>query len=124
MEITSVLEHLPQPSDETSSLPNELECPSQDTALQQLTDRLMNKDIEQAVHLLRTFREKFGSEIFGKSDDDNLDTLLTLFCRQTAEKDVGCLVMSSQATQFSCLCNELMDVNVSALVALEELVFP
>jgi hypothetical protein len=89
-----------------------------------LIDKLMCKDIEGAVYLLRAFRDKFGAEKFGKSDDDNLDMLLTMFCRQIAERNVGSLTMSSQATQFTLLCSELMDVNMSALAALEELVFP
>lgn len=120
----SVLEHLPQTSEEPCTLTNQLENLTETAALQQLIDRLINKDFDQAVYLLRVFRDKFGGERFGKSDDDNLDVLLILFCRQTAEKDVCSLVMSSHAAQFTCLCDELMDVNVSALAALEELVFP
>lgn len=123
-EIVSVLEHLPQSSEDHSTLTQELEALTRDTALQILIDKLVSKDIEDAVYLLRTLREKFGAEKFGKSDDDNLDVLLTLYCRQVAERNVGSLTMSCQATQFTLLCSELMDVNMSALTALEELVFP
>ncbi|XP_032237485.2 protein furry homolog isoform X2 [Nematostella vectensis] len=119
-EIATVLEHLP-PSEEPLPHLAELETATVETATSQLLEKLTSKDFEQAVNLLRAAREKFGGHTFGSSDEDNLDSLVAMYCRNLVDKDMGTLVMSSPPVHFTILCSDLMDVNISTLSALKDL---
>lgn len=120
-EVSSVLEH---PLSEDSTFVKsyvEDESLSRDSAVQVLVNKLSGKEIERSIHLIRAFREKLGGEAFGSSDEDNLDCLVSFYCKHVAEKNVGSLVMSGPLQNFSSLCRDLMEVNVAILAAVEDL---
>ncbi|XP_068703466.1 protein furry homolog-like isoform X2 [Montipora foliosa] len=120
-EIFSIMEN-PLKGDTSSPLSDmEDDSPSKETAEQLLVDKLAGKQIKSSIHLLRTFREKFGGEAFGASDEDNMDCLMSLFCKHMAEKNVGSLVMSGPLSSFASLCRDLMEVNVTILETVEDL---
>ena len=89
--------------------------------MQALVDKLASREFEQSIHLVRTFRERFGGETFGTSDEDNLDCLVPFYSKHVAEKNVGSLVMSGPLQNFASLCRDLMEVNVAILTAVEDL---
>lgn len=119
-EVSLILEHPPtedtffQSSSDDDSL-------TKDAAVQLLVDKLANRDIESSIHLMRTCRERLGGETFGTSDEDNLDCLVSFYCKHVAEKNVGALVMSGPLDNFATLCRDLMEVNVAILTAVEDL---
>lgn len=120
-EVSSVLEH---PLSEDSTFVKsyvEDESLSRDSAVQVLVNKLSGKEMERSIHLIRAFREKLGGEAFGSSDEDNLDCLVSFYCKHVAEKNVGSLVMSGPLQNFSSLCRDLMEVNVAILAAVEDL---
>ncbi|KAL9973951.1 hypothetical protein ACROYT_G020474 [Oculina patagonica] len=120
-EVSSVLEH---PLSEDSAFVKsyvEDESLTRDSAVQVLVNKLSGKEIERSIHLIRAFREKLGGEAFGSSDEDNLDCLVSFYCKHVAEKNVGSLVMSGPLKNFSSLCRDLMEVNVAILAAVEDL---
>lgn len=120
-EVSSVLEH---PLSEDSTFVKsyvEDESLTRDSAVQVLVNKLSGKEIERSIHLIRAFREKLGGEAFGSSDEDNLDCLVSFYCKHVAEKNVGSLVMSGPLQNFSSLCRDLMEVNVAILAAVEDL---
>ena len=119
-EVSSVLEH--HLTEDSSCVKNYLEdALTKDAAVQFLVDKLANKEIEIAIYLIRAFREKLGGAAFGTSDEDNLDCLVSFYCKNVAEKNVGSLVMSGPLNNFSSLCRDLMEVNVAVLAAVEDL---
>lgn len=89
--------------------------------MQALVDKLASREFEQSIHLVRTFRERFGGETFGTSDEDNLDCLVAFYSKHVADKNVGSLVMSGPLQNFASLCRDLMEVNVAILTAVEDL---
>lgn len=119
-EVSLILEHPPtedtffQSSSDDDSL-------TKDAAVQLLVDKLANRDIESSIHLMRTCRERLGGETFGTSDEDNLDCMVSFYCKHVAEKNVGALVMSGPLDNFATLCRDLMEVNVAILTAVEDL---
>ncbi len=120
-EVSSVLEH---PLSEDSTFVKsyvEDESLTKDSAVQVLVNKLSGKEIERSIHLVRAFREKLGGDTFGSSDEDNLDCLVSFYCKHVAEKNVGSLVMSGPLQKFSSLCRDLMEVNVAILAAVEDL---
>ena len=119
--MSSVLEH--PLSEDTTFVKDYLEGESltRDSAVQALVQQLSSRDIDRSIHLLRAFREKFGGEAFGVSDEDNLDSLVSFYCKHVAEKNVGSLVMSGPIQNFAALCRNLMEVNVAILAAVEDL---
>ena len=120
-EVSSILEH---PLTEDSSCVKsyvEDDSLTKDAAVQVLVDKLAARDIESSIHLVRTFRAKLGGETFGTSEEDNLDCLVSFYCKQVAEKNVGSLVMSGPLNNFASLCRDLMEVNVAILAAVEDL---
>lgn len=120
-EVSSVLEH--PLSEDTAFVKSYVDDESltRDSAVQVLVNKLSGKEIERSIHLVRTFREKLGGEAFGTSDEDNLDCLVSFYCKHVAEKNVGSLVMSGPLQNFSTLCRDLMEVNVAILAAVEDL---
>lgn len=120
-EVSSVLEH--PLSEDTTFVKSYVENESltRDSAVQVLVDKLSGKDVDRCIHLLRAFREKLGGEAFGISDEDNLDCLVSFYCKHVAEKNVGSLVMSGPLQNFASLCRDLMEVNVAILAAVEDL---
>ena len=120
-EVFSIMEN-PLKGDTSSPLSDmEDDSPSKETAEQLLVDKLAGKQIKSSIHLLRTFRGKFGGEAFGASDEDNMDCLMSLYCKHMAEKNVGSLVMSGPLSSFASLCRDLMEVNVTILGTVEDL---
>lgn len=89
--------------------------------MQVIVEKLCSRDLDRSIHLLQAFREKFGGEVFGISDEDNLDSLVSFYCKHVAEKNVGSLVMSGPIQNFAALCRNLMEVNVAILTAVEDL---
>lgn len=120
-EVSSVLEH--PLTEDTTFVKNYLntEPLTRDSAVQVLVEKLCSRDLDRSIHLLRAFREKFGGEVFGISDEDNLDSLVSFYCKHVAEKNVGSLVMSGPIQNFAALCRNLMEVNVAILAAVEDL---
>ena len=120
-EVSSVLEH--HLTEDSSSVKNYLEGDSltKDAAVQLLVDKLASREIEIAIHLVRAFREKLGGAVFGTSDEENLDCLVSFYCKHVAEKNVGSLVMSGPLKNFASLCRDLMEVNVAVLASVEDL---
>lgn len=120
-EVSSVLEH--PISEDSAFIKSYLDDKSlaRDSAVQLLVDKLSSREIERSIHLVRAFREKLGGEAFGSSDEDNLDCLVSFYCKHVAEKNVGSLVMSGPLQTFASLCRDLMEVNVAILAAVEDL---
>lgn len=120
-EVSSVLEH--PLTEDTTFVKNYLntEPLTRDSAVQVLVEKLCSRDLDRSIHLLRAFREKLGGEVFGISDEDNLDSLVSFYCKHVAEKNVGSLVMSGPIQNFAALCRNLMEVNVAILAAVEDL---
>lgn len=120
-EVSSVLEHpISEDSDFIKSYLDDKPL-TRDSAVQLLVGKLCSREIERSVLLVRAFREKLGGEAFGISDEDNLDCLVSFYCKQVAEKNVGSLVMSGPLQTFASLCGDLMEVNVAILAAVEDL---
>ena len=120
-EVSSVLEH---PISEDSGFINshlESKPLRRESAVQLVVDKLSSREIERSILLMRAFREKLGGDAFGSSDEDNLDCLVSFYCKQVAEKNVGSLVMSGPLQTFASLCRDLMEVNVAILAAVEDL---
>ena len=61
-------------------------------------DKLSSREMNVPSFSCELFREKLGGEAFGSSDEDNLDCLVSFYCKQVAEKNVGSLVMSRSVT--------------------------
>lgn len=120
-EVSSVLEHRLSEDDTFVKSYLEDESLTRDTAVQVLVNKLSGREIERSIHLVRAFREKLGGEAFGSSDEDNLDCLVSIYCKHVAEKNVGSLVMSGPLHNFASLCRDLMEVNVAILAAVEDL---
>lgn len=91
-----------------------------ESPVNQVMEKLSNKETEEAVRLVRAFRQKLGGALFGTSDEDNLDTLVAFYCRHVSEKHFGSLVMSSPVQGFTALCSDLMEINVTILTALKD----
>lgn len=94
---------------------------TKDAATQLLVEKLTEKETEGSIHLLRAFREKFGGDLFGESNEDNVECLVSIYCKHVAEKNFGSLVMSSPLSNFASLCRDLMEVNVAILGTIEDL---
>lgn len=120
-EVSSVLEH--PISDDSAFINSYLNDKplTRESAVQLVVDKLSSREIERSILLVRAFREKLGGETFGISDEDNLDCLVSFYCKQVAEKNVGSLVMSGPLQTFASLCSDLMEVNVAILAAVEDL---
>ena len=120
-EVSSVLEH--PLSEDTTFVKSYVDDESltRDSAVHVLVNKLSGREIEHSIHLVRAFRERLGGEAFGTSDEDNLDCLVSFYCKHVAEKNVGSLVMSGPLQNFSSLCRDLMEVNVAILAAVEDL---
>lgn len=69
------------------------------------------------------FRGKFGGEVFGVLDEDNMDCLMLLYCKYMVEKNVGLLVMLGLLSSFVFLCRDFMEVNVIIFGIVEDLSF-
>lgn len=121
-EVSSVLEH-PLSEEDSAFIKSYVDNDSltRDSAVHVLVDELVGREIERSIHLVRVFRDKLGGEAFGTSDEDNLDCLVSFYCKHVAEKNVGSLVMSGSLQNFSSLCRNLMEVNVAILAAVEDL---
>lgn len=92
-----------------------------DSPVTQVMEKLGEKETEQAVRLMRAFRQKLnGGGVFGTADEDDVDTLVAFYCRHVSEKNVGSLVMSSPVQGFSALCSDLMEISVTILNALKD----
>lgn len=88
-EVSSVLEH--PISEDSAFIKSYLDDKplTRDSAVQLLVDKLSGREIERSILLVRAFREKLDGEAFGSSDEDNLDCLVSFYCKQVAEKNVG-----------------------------------
>lgn len=120
-EVSSILEH--PPTEDSSCVKSYMEDDSltKDAAVQLLVDKLAVRELEGSIHLVRALRQKLGGEAFGTSDEDNLECLVSFYCKHVAEKNVGSLVMSGPLQNFASLCRDLMEVNVAILAAVEDL---
>ncbi|XP_029213132.2 LOW QUALITY PROTEIN: protein furry homolog [Acropora millepora] len=120
-ELSSILEN---PTTEESYLSKSFtgdEPLTKDAATQLLVEKLTEKETEGSIHLLRAFREKFGGDLFGESNEDNVECLVSIYCKHVAEKNIGSLVMSGPLSNFASLCKDLMEVNVAVLGTIEDL---
>ena len=117
-EINTALEHL---AFEETSFIESVEPESMEQTVQKVVDSLDTKKYEKAVQLLRVCREKLRGEVFGSSDEDNVEALTALYCKYTADKNQGGLAMSIPVQYFTSMCSDLREVNLSVLVALQEL---
>ena len=121
-EVSSVVDHVLATEDScTMKTPVGDESLTKESAMQMLVDKLASRDTERAVQLVRAHRQRFGGDAFGVSDEDNLDCLVAFYCKHIAEKNVGSLVTSGPVKSFSSFCNDLMEVNVAILAAVEDL---
>ena len=74
------------------------------------------------MQLLRECREKVKGEVFGSSDEDNVEALTALYCKYTAERTRGCVAMSIPVHYFTSMCSDLKEVSLSVLVAMQNLI--
>ncbi|KAJ7393106.1 hypothetical protein OS493_008405 [Desmophyllum pertusum] len=90
---SSVLEH-PLSEEDSAFIKSYMDNDSltRDSAVHVLVDELVGREIERSIHLVRVFRDKLGGEAFGTSDEDNLDCLVSFYCKHVAEKNVASLV--------------------------------
>ena len=61
----------------------------QDGAVATLLQLMERKELTHSVHKLHVYRRKWRGDVFGSSDDDDVDVLFYLFARHLAERQEG-----------------------------------
>lgn len=75
-------------------------------AVQYLQDNLARKQTKQSIALLRVFRKAWPHNVFGRSDDDNLDVLATMYAP---------VLVDGASSAHACVCARARGVYVACM---------
>nr|AOV18883.1 furry [Lymnaea stagnalis] len=65
-----------------------------------------------AVQILRCFRSLWPNDIFGMTTDDDVLTLLNIYCSSLADKKQGVFALTKTSLELTPLYGQLMDINI------------
>ncbi|XP_025086109.1 protein furry homolog isoform X4 [Pomacea canaliculata] len=85
---------------------------SREDAVASLTEYLTSHQQLQAIHILRSFRSMWQNDIFGMTSEDDVVTLLNIYCSSMAEKKQGLFALTRLDVDLGHLYAQLMDINV------------
>lgn len=84
---------------------------SKQEAFSSLTEYIKSQQYQKAVQLVRSFRTMWPGDMFGQTQDDDLVTLLNVFCIEMAEKKTGVFVLTKLEFDIGLLYSQLLDIN-------------
>ncbi|XP_038055333.1 protein furry homolog-like isoform X2 [Patiria miniata] len=93
---------------------------SPETALRTLAEHLGNRQLRLALRLLHVYRSMWSGDLFGSSEEDDLDVLLALFCKHLSEGKTGVLVVTRSSTDLEDASQRLMDTNMQLMASLRK----
>ncbi|GAB6027284.1 hypothetical protein CHUAL_001566 [Chamberlinius hualienensis] len=77
-----------------------------------LLDFLHTKKWSKAVRLFQNSRNLFPNDSLGSHDDDDVDIILSIYCKYLCEKRTGVLIITHMDQNLSEVSSHLMEVNV------------
>jgi hypothetical protein len=86
-----------------------------------LQEHIKQSECVQAVKLLRMFRRKWKDGTFGLSEDDDVDTLLSVYARYVTDKRSGVLFVTDTLHKLPMACTQLMEANMTLLMSIKQL---
>ncbi|XP_077984034.1 protein furry homolog-like [Glandiceps talaboti] len=126
-EVTIVRQDLKQAMNEIDSSKTPLIVSDDDMpqttekARQLLSESIINKQYTTAVRFIRHFRSVWPHDMFGGSDEDDLNVLLNIYCKNLADNKTGVLVITRPEHDLSDVCRRLMNVNIQLQASLRML---
>ncbi|XP_033097375.1 protein furry homolog [Anneissia japonica] len=102
---------VPHPNIDTSQMTPEV-------AVAKLENCLATKQFKLAILQLHNFRSMWSSNVFGSSEEDDLDVLIALCCKQCSKQKTGVLVITSSNNSLADSRNRLTDANMQLRSAL------
>ncbi|XP_052797247.1 protein furry-like isoform X3 [Mya arenaria] len=84
---------------------------SKQEAFTGLAEYLKSQQYQKALQLLRSYRSMWPGEMFGQNVDDDLSTLLNVYCLGVAEKKSGVYVFTKSQFDIGVLHTLLLDIN-------------
>ncbi|XP_033646304.1 protein furry homolog-like isoform X1 [Asterias rubens] len=91
-----------------------------ETALRTLAEHLGNRQLRLALRLLHVYRSMWSGDMFGSSEEDDLDVLLALFCKHLSEGKTGVLVVTRSDKQLEIASQCLMDTHMLLMSSLRK----
>ncbi|KAL4229824.1 hypothetical protein ACF0H5_010216 [Mactra antiquata] len=80
-------------------------------AFSSLSDYVKSQQYQKAIQLLRSFRTMWPGDMFGQSHDDDIHTLLNVYCVSMTEKKSGVFVLTKLEFDIGLLHCQLLDTN-------------
>ncbi|XP_053400043.1 protein furry-like isoform X2 [Mercenaria mercenaria] len=80
-------------------------------AFSSLSEYIKSQQYQKAVQLVRSFRTMWPGDMFGQTQDDDVVTLLNVFCIEMAEKKTGVFVLTKVEFDIGLLYSQLLDIN-------------
>uniref|UniRef100_A0A0B7AGE7 Protein furry C-terminal domain-containing protein n=1 Tax=Arion vulgaris TaxID=1028688 RepID=A0A0B7AGE7_9EUPU len=81
-------------------------------ALAALAEYLHGAQYLKAIQILRKFRSQWPNDIFGMSTEDDMLTLLNIYCSNLAEKKQSVFALTKTSLELTPLYGQLMDINL------------
>ncbi|XP_059157209.1 protein furry homolog isoform X2 [Physella acuta] len=77
----------------------------------QLSEYLHGGKYLKAIQILRCFRSLWPNDLFGLTIEDDVLTLLSIYCSSLAEKKTGVFALTKTSLELTPLYGQLMDIN-------------
>ncbi|XP_048243647.1 protein furry-like isoform X3 [Haliotis rufescens] len=112
--VKSSLSHAMQELENGQASPFNVDCKvvSKQEAVSSLAEYIHSQQYPKAIQLLRSFRSIWPNDVFGMSSEDDILTLLNIFCSCLAEKKAGIFVLTRVDLDLNQLYGHLMDINI------------
>ncbi|XP_022655915.1 protein furry-like isoform X2 [Varroa destructor] len=102
-------------------VPIELHLLSQPEAENVLIELVMQHKWNKVTKHLHTYRQLFPSLQLGSSEDDDMDVVLKIYCRQLCEHRSGYFVVTRPDHDMTEVCHKLRDLNLQLSSTLHQL---
>ncbi|KAK6976868.1 protein furry, partial [Biomphalaria glabrata] len=77
-----------------------------------LAEYLQGGQYLKAIQILRCFRSSWPNDVFGMTTEDDVMTLLNIYCSSLAEKKQGLFALTRTSLELTPLYSQLMDINI------------